>query len=85
MENFDISVNTTVDGSPFKITSADAMEIVNKTPPLAKPLPVDPIGKCVLRPYPHTFPVLFFYRLLSVHAFTFIRPIEYCRSKCCKL
>ncbi|GJQ85823.1 hypothetical protein Trydic_g15290 [Trypoxylus dichotomus] len=36
-------VNTTIEGSPFKITSSDAMEIVNKTPPLSTPLPIDPL------------------------------------------
>ncbi|XP_022919703.1 inorganic pyrophosphatase isoform X2 [Onthophagus taurus] len=36
-------VNTTIDGSPFKISSSEANDIVNKTPPLAQPQPIDPI------------------------------------------
>ncbi|KAK9746570.1 Inorganic pyrophosphatase [Popillia japonica] len=39
-------VNTTIEGSPFRITNGDATEIVNKTPPLAQPLPTDAlVGK----------------------------------------
>lgn len=39
------SVNTTIDGSPFKISSNEANDIVSKTPPLGPPQALEPSGK----------------------------------------
>ena len=39
------SINTTIAGNSFKISSSEANDIVNKTPTTAVAVPVDPIGK----------------------------------------
>lgn len=39
------SVNTTVEGTPFKITREEAKDIINKTPAPGSPKQIDPIGK----------------------------------------
>jgi len=41
----DFSVNTTLDGNSFKISTNEAKEIVNKTPEFAEPQPLEPIGE----------------------------------------
>lgn len=41
------SVNTTIEGSPFKINSNEASDIVNKTPVAGPAQSIEPIGKYI--------------------------------------
>ena len=41
------SANVSVSDSPYKIEQKEAEAVVTKVPPLGKPGPVEPIGKCV--------------------------------------
>lgn len=50
---FYCSVNTTLEGNAYKISTSEANDVINKTPGMTPPQPIEPIGKTCLIPTIH--------------------------------